>query len=214
MAPACLHVCTPSNIWTCPWWVGEYCPAGSPVSWYVLHALEFVMGNTENHLAITHIDVPSYRSWTTCATWLGHHWTTNGSRMTTGESSNCPKALNFVSHRIGFPDIQLTNEWVSELIPDNSYFHFKLQLAALSDTIATSHLFKNLIQIKNGYNGIFISARLFPVLPRASLTPKLGWLPCCKWFGLSTWSSSFMGLCLFPQNENLFFFLYQNIAYV
>ncbi len=44
------------------------------VSWNLLHALETVLGDTANLLATAHIDGPSRRSWTACATSVGSRY--------------------------------------------------------------------------------------------------------------------------------------------
>ena len=65
-----------SRYWSCCWvdaLLKIPCPALLvlwPVSWYLLQALETELGDTANLFVPARMDV-SWRSWTTCATWLG-----------------------------------------------------------------------------------------------------------------------------------------------
>ncbi len=45
-----------------------------PADGYLLHALETVLGDTANLLAMARIDVTSWRSWTACATSVGSRY--------------------------------------------------------------------------------------------------------------------------------------------
>lgn len=72
--PAGAHFVWLCQCFSCPPFLHKgagTCPPAGLMPWYLLHALETVLGDTANLLVTAHIDVPSLRSWTTCSTWLG-----------------------------------------------------------------------------------------------------------------------------------------------